>query len=96
MKNSRRFTTATVLTATVIMTVAMPGRRGSAQPSASGEWRTYGGDKGFTRYSGLDQINRENVKNLRPVWRRPELARDRSPTFRPTPTACCMRPTVSA
>ena len=73
MKNSRRFTTATVLTATVIMTVAMPGRRGSAQPSASGEWRTYGGDKGFTRYSGLDQINRENVKNLRPVWRRPAI-----------------------
>ncbi len=37
------------------------------------EWRYYGGDKGFTRYSPLDQINRENVKNLQIVWRRPAV-----------------------
>ncbi len=55
------------------MIVATAGRRGVAQQSASGEWRTYGGDKGFTRYSPLDQINRENVVNLRPVWRRPAI-----------------------
>ena len=34
------------------------------QKPDSGEWRTYGGDKAFTRYSSLDQINRDNVKNL--------------------------------
>jgi len=38
--------------------------------SANGDWRTYGGDKAFTRYSPLDQINRDNVKNLQVVWRR--------------------------
>lgn len=36
---------------------------------ANGEWRTYGGDTGNTRYSPLDQINAENVKNLEVVWR---------------------------
>ena len=43
----------------------------SSRPNPAGsEWRTYGGDKAFTRYSPLDQINRENVKNLQVVWRR--------------------------
>ena len=37
------------------------------------EWSSYGGDKGFTRYSPLDQINRDNVKELRVVWRRQAL-----------------------
>src|SRR4029453_3815724 len=33
------------------------------------EWRFYGGDAGARKYSPLDQINRNNVKNLRIVWR---------------------------
>jgi glucose dehydrogenase len=32
--------------------------------SRPNEWRYFGGDKAFTRYSPLDQINRDNVKNL--------------------------------
>ncbi len=35
------------------------------------DWRYFGGDKAFTRYSPADQITRDNVKNLRVVWRRP-------------------------
>ena len=38
-----------------------------------GEWRYFGGDKAFTRYSPLDQITRDNVKNLQVVWRRPAV-----------------------
>jgi quinoprotein glucose dehydrogenase len=38
-----------------------------------GEWFTYGGDKTWDRYSPLDQINRENVKDLTVVWSRPAL-----------------------
>lgn len=34
-----------------------------------GEWHTWGGDHGFTRYSALDQINSRNVSNLEVVWR---------------------------
>src|SRR5262245_37798847 len=38
-----------------------------------GEWRYFGGDRTFTRYSDLDQINRDNVKNLRVAWRKPAV-----------------------
>jgi len=38
-----------------------------------GDWRYFGGDKAFTRYSPLDQINRDNVRNLQVVWRRPAV-----------------------
>jgi len=74
---------------------------GSAQPKAAngdgpvsgrmksvnGEWHTYGGDKAFTRYSPLDQINRDNVKNLQVVWRRlavDPLLMDKFPDLSPS------------
>ena len=34
-----------------------------------GEWHHWGADLGSTKYSALDQINRDNVKNLRIAWR---------------------------
>ena len=50
--------------------------------TAAGEWRDYGGDKGFTKYSPLDQITKDNVGQLRIAWRRPavdETLRARNP-----------------
>ncbi|MDQ3997985.1 MAG: PQQ-binding-like beta-propeller repeat protein [Gemmatimonadota bacterium] len=47
--------------------------------AADGEWRYWGGDAGSTRYSALDQIRRENVKDLQVVWRW------RAANFGPTP-----------
>jgi quinoprotein glucose dehydrogenase len=44
----------------------------SARPqfgAQSGEWRTYGGDLGSTRYAPLDQIDRSNFNKLRIAWR---------------------------
>ena len=42
----------------------------SAQTGAkNGEWRTYGGDLGNTRYSPLDQINASNFNKLQVAWR---------------------------
>src|ERR1700675_2153736 len=35
----------------------------------NGEWRTYAGEPGSTKYSPLDQINRDNAKTLRIAWR---------------------------
>src|SRR5207245_945619 len=35
----------------------------------SGEWRSYGGDIGHTRYSPLDQINAANFGKLEVAWR---------------------------
>ena len=37
--------------------------------TTNGEWRSYAGEPGSTKYSPLDQINKENAKNLRIAWR---------------------------
>jgi glucose dehydrogenase len=44
------------------------------QGSRGGEWSGHGGDKGYTRYSPLEQINKDNVKNLHIASRRSALA----------------------
>jgi quinoprotein glucose dehydrogenase len=36
--------------------------------SSTGQWRAYSADEGSTRYSSLDQITRDNVKNLQVAW----------------------------
>jgi len=42
---------------------------GIAQRGAQdGQWPTYGGDLGSAKYAALDQINRDNVKDLKIVW----------------------------
>ena len=46
-----------------------PGPAPAQQRTASGEWRFYGGDLGSTRYSSLDQINRDNAGDLEIAWR---------------------------
>src|ERR1700733_11392797 len=33
------------------------------------DWPAYSGDKGSTKYSPLDQINKDTVKNVRVAWR---------------------------
>jgi len=35
----------------------------------NGEWRSYGGDIGHTRYAPLDQINASNFNTLEIAWR---------------------------
>ncbi len=48
---------------------------GSAMPAhaqygvKNGEWPSYSGDNGSTKYSSLDQINKDNFKNLQIAWR---------------------------
>jgi quinoprotein glucose dehydrogenase len=37
--------------------------------AGNAEWQTYGGDLANTRYSPLDQINRDNFKDLEVAWR---------------------------
>ena len=50
----------------------VPRRRGPIEihipPPVAVEWRAYGYDAGGTRYSPVDKISRENVKDLVPVW----------------------------
>ena len=61
------------LLAVLILCAAAVTASQAPQPGAPTEWRYYGGNKGFTRYSALDQINRDNVKNLRIAWQRPAV-----------------------
>jgi len=51
----------------LLLTGTVPVRSQSA--SKVGEWRTYGADLASTRYSPLDQINRDNFGKLQVAWR---------------------------
>ena len=42
---------------------------GQNASAVRGEWRYYGADAAGTKYSPLDQITRDNVRNLKIVWR---------------------------
>ena len=43
----------------------------AAQSPPVSEWRYWGADKAFTRYSPLDQITTANVGQLKVAWRQP-------------------------
>ena len=45
-----------------------PGVHGQSG-AARGEWPTYGGDLGHTRYAPLDQITAANFGSLEVAWR---------------------------
>ena len=64
------FTYATCLSFLDRSDLAAGTARLSAQAGATGgEWRTYGGDLGNTRYAPLDQINKDNFNKLEVAWR---------------------------
>ena len=46
----------------------LPGVVLSQYGTQSGEWPSYGGDTGSTKYSPLDQINAENFNDLEIAW----------------------------
>ena len=58
---SDMFRTITLIACAAASLLAQSGAK-------NGEWRTYGGDLGSTRYSPLDQINAGNFKNLEVAW----------------------------
>src|SRR6195256_567544 len=62
MRAARAFGVACVLSCAA---VTLSGQTGTTQ----GEWRSYGGDLGHTRYSPLDQINASNFGKLEIAWR---------------------------
>ena len=59
-----------------LITIAILALSISVSPAAAqygaqtdGEWPTYGGDLGNTKYSPLDQITKDNFGKLEIVWR---------------------------
>ncbi|MGE3955705.1 MAG: pyrroloquinoline quinone-dependent dehydrogenase [Vicinamibacterales bacterium] len=67
---TRRVTTMGLAAACVWLALAgrQPALHGQAG-AQNGEWRSYGGDLGNTRYSPLDQITAANFKSLDIAWR---------------------------
>jgi quinoprotein glucose dehydrogenase len=55
--------------ATLLLVAGFHGPARAQRGVRSDEWRYYGGDAANTRYSPLDQINRQNAKDLRIAWR---------------------------
>ena len=65
MRSSRRVRLLTLCSLIVSLGAITVGASNGVR---KGEWRFYGGDQGSNKYSPLDQINRENVKNLKVAW----------------------------
>ena len=66
----RRFTLVSVfaLVAALILSAGFAQSIEELTNPAAGDWPTYGRDLEMTRYSPLDQINSDNVANLRLAW----------------------------
>jgi glucose dehydrogenase len=56
----------------VIATLTASSLSAQASPLRT-DWPYFGGDKAFTRYAPLDQIDGSNVEELRVLWRRPAI-----------------------
>jgi quinoprotein glucose dehydrogenase len=55
---------ATAVLSALTLAISLAAQQGAT----NGEWRRTGGDAGSTRYSPVDQITAENVRNLRIAW----------------------------
>jgi len=55
----------------LVFTITVCGT--SAIAEERGDWAHFGGDLGDTKYSPLDQINRETIDRLKVVWRAPAM-----------------------
>ena len=68
MTRTRRTTTLILASTAVLALSTTPGVHGQSG-AARGEWPTYGGDLGHTRYAPLDQITAANFGSLEVKWR---------------------------
>jgi len=51
-----------------VLACALPAALVGQYGVKTGDWTSFGGDNGSTRYSPLDQITSENVRNLQVAW----------------------------
>ena len=76
----------TLVLAGVVGLVAVLGAH-AQRGAVGGEWNTYGGDLGHTRYAPLDQIDASNFNRLEIAWRfkTDSLGPNREFNFQSTP-----------
>ena len=65
----RRHPTGLVASAIALVLAGASALGQGDKPAPAVEWKTYGADLASTRYSPLDQINRENFSKLQIAWR---------------------------
>ncbi|MEP7306869.1 MAG: pyrroloquinoline quinone-dependent dehydrogenase [Acidobacteriota bacterium] len=66
----------------VVAVIAIAWTMAGRAADKNRDWPAYAGDKGSTKYSSLDQINKDTIKNLKIAWRRsgmPEEMREQFP-----------------
>src|SRR5215475_14011193 len=72
MRRFTRYSLFIVCLITALLTIPIAAQNGGKKPAkdgaGKGEWRYYGGDGGSTKYSPLDQINKENAGKLKVAW----------------------------
>ena len=68
MKNTRVIRALGTIACASAALLAAPSSE-AQRGAQNGEWRTYGGDLGHTRYSALDQIDASNFNRLEVAWR---------------------------
>jgi quinoprotein glucose dehydrogenase len=60
---------ATMVPVLLLSFLVLPATVSAQRGTTNGEWRTWGGDLGATRYAPLDQINADNFSTLQIAWR---------------------------
>ncbi|PCH60682.1 MAG: pyrroloquinoline quinone-dependent dehydrogenase [SAR86 cluster bacterium] len=63
----------TLITGALATSLLLSGTVSAQQGAQRGQWQTYGGDTGSTKYTALQQINADNLQDLEIAWRRPAL-----------------------
>ena len=66
MRSRFRRWSASLAGLTILAAVGLPAQSGAP---ANGEWPTYGGDLGSSKYSPLEQIDADNFASLEVAWR---------------------------
>jgi quinoprotein glucose dehydrogenase len=58
---------------TLLVVLGLAASLDAQRGTRDGQWRSYNGDLGATKYAPLDQITKSNVQSLRIAWRRPAV-----------------------
>ncbi|MDE2849436.1 MAG: pyrroloquinoline quinone-dependent dehydrogenase [Acidobacteriota bacterium] len=64
-RSQRRLATSTLMPALLVLASATAWAQHGV---GDGNWPSYGGDYGSTKYTALDQIDRDNVADLEVIW----------------------------
>ena len=77
----RRKASAYILALVIAAVCWTIGGRAADKTEKDRDWPAYSGDKASTKYSPLDQINKDTIKNLTIAWRRSGMPEELRTTY---------------